>query len=386
MKNDYKDGGMSITDTECLNRALKLRQFIRAKESGHEIAKIQAFLTGSQNIINEYCSITNLDPISESAQGTINILMDYNRSVFEQTEEEIYENDTLIINEVSSINLVKYFRRQKKDLISCLLIPITNGGINTLGELIQTYEHENDETQNKRMETILKYIPKNLIKIAKCFNENINSDNEKVEYIMTSPQNWTNISEITVKQLQIVLKTALNKVEKLDFDNKLGIIGFDTENVINFRQKCKNPKLRNIYFRLIHNDFFTHSRMKRYRMTTTDKCPRCGETEDSRHLTWECSHSRKIWDLYNSLMAKSNMNCEKVELYEDVFKPGKTTASCLIKIRVIQEMIQIERPKNWKEENITNICRELMKIENYNSKEMKTLPKFIEKWKFFFKT
>jgi hypothetical protein len=83
--------------------------------------------------------------------------MDYNRSVFEQTEEEIYENDTLIINEVSSINLVKYFRRQKKDLISCLLIPITNGGINTLGELIQTYEHENDETQNKRMETILNY-------------------------------------------------------------------------------------------------------------------------------------------------------------------------------------------------------------------------------------
>jgi len=107
-------------------------------------------VTGSQNIINEYCSTTNLDPISESAQGTINIIMDYNRSVFEQTEEEIYENDTLIINEVSSINLVKYFRKKKKDLISCFLIPITNRGINTLGELIQTYEHENDETQNKK--------------------------------------------------------------------------------------------------------------------------------------------------------------------------------------------------------------------------------------------
>jgi hypothetical protein len=27
--------------------------------------------------------------------------------------------------------------------------------------------------------------------------------------------------------------------------------------------KCKNPKLRNIYFRIIHNDFFTHVRMKK---------------------------------------------------------------------------------------------------------------------------
>jgi hypothetical protein len=28
------------------------------------------------------------------------------------------------------------------------------------------------------------------------------------------------------------------------------------ENIIKFRKNCKNPKLRNIYFRLIHNDFF----------------------------------------------------------------------------------------------------------------------------------
>jgi hypothetical protein len=37
---------------------------------------------------------------------------------------------------------------------------------------------------------------------------------------------------------------------------------------------ARNPKLRNIYFRLIHNDFFTGVRMKKYRMTKDDECPR----------------------------------------------------------------------------------------------------------------
>ena len=71
-----------------------------------------------------------------------------------------------------------------------------------------------------------------------------------------------NIHSITVKELQVTLKNALKKIEALDVKNKLGIDNFDEENITRFRNNCKNPNLRNIYFRLIHNDFFTRVRIK----------------------------------------------------------------------------------------------------------------------------
>ena len=43
LKNDYGEGGLNITDVDCLNKALKLRQYIRAGKSSHPISSIQRF-------------------------------------------------------------------------------------------------------------------------------------------------------------------------------------------------------------------------------------------------------------------------------------------------------------------------------------------------------
>ena len=40
-KNEYLDGGLNMTDVNCLNRALKLRQFVRANSVDHPIKIIQ---------------------------------------------------------------------------------------------------------------------------------------------------------------------------------------------------------------------------------------------------------------------------------------------------------------------------------------------------------
>ena len=40
-KNGHERGGLNITDVECLNKSLKLRQFIRASSADHPIRKIQ---------------------------------------------------------------------------------------------------------------------------------------------------------------------------------------------------------------------------------------------------------------------------------------------------------------------------------------------------------
>jgi hypothetical protein len=144
----------------------------------------------------------------------------------------------------------------------------------------------------------------------------------------------------------------------------------------------KNPKLRNIYFRLIHNDFFTHVRMKKYKMTETYECPRCGGSEDMRHLLWDCSHASHIWSIYNNIMNK--VNHRRTENFEDVFTPGDNQPTCIVKIKLIQQLIQIDRPKNWNEEKLKKIIEQTMSTDLYNAtKNEAMLIKHKARWKNF---
>jgi exonuclease III len=386
MKNDYDKGGMKVTDVECLDKSLKLRQVIRANNSKHVIAKIQAFALGNrvdENYIKqEYHSITKKEAICSSAQETINFITDYNRKQNEELEENEYESDRNLINEVSSIHLETYLKRKKKVFSLCILRPITSYGISTLGELLQAYEHETNSNLNKSMLLIIKSFPKSLIEIARCYNDEINEITQSIEYIQTSKNRRTEINIITTKEIQVILKNALNKVEKMNFNNKLNIDDFDVSNIITFRNHVKNAKLRNIYFRLIHNDFFTHSRMKRYKMTDSDLCPRCKEVETTKHLLWECRHVQHIWKLFNEYMTKLGISEGKIQEYEQVYEAGRSAGVTTIKIKIIQQLIQIQRPANWDQNNLESLVSEIVKIDYYNFKASHQIPKFATKWNF----
>ena len=63
LKNEISEGGLNITDIDCLNRALKLKQFIRANNSKHPIKQIQ-----------KYCS-------EKSGYNSTGILKEYNKMI-----------------------------------------------------------------------------------------------------------------------------------------------------------------------------------------------------------------------------------------------------------------------------------------------------------------
>ena len=385
MKNDYEQGGLRVTDVECLDRSLKLRQYIRAESSKHAISNIQKYVTekGSSNIIRqEYVNIAMDEPICSSAQDTINKLTDFNRKSYEDQMTEEYENDKNLIEEVSSINLVSYLKRQGRTMSLCVLRPLTRNGILTLSDLIQAYEHERDEKINMAMKIIISSFPKTLINIAKCFNEEINSEINGLIYLQTSLNSRMLIETVSTKEIQSILKITLKKVESLNFETKLGLTEYDPNSVLVFRNYCKNSKLRNIFFRLIHRDFFTYVRMKKYKMTETDSCPRCVGTETINHLLWECPHAKKIWDLFNNFMSKWGKTEESVQSYENIYKVGLYPGPALIKIRVIQELIQIDRPKNWDIEKIESLVENLLRTEQYIANQNYTSEKFKSKWKF----
>jgi hypothetical protein len=115
MKNEYSKGGMKVTDVDSLNKSLKLKQFIRAMSSSHAISNIQAHLsTDNKRIKQEYSTVNNEEKVCESAQETLNILCDYNRKRYQELSLDKVETDRILIDEVSSINIGVYLKRNNR--------------------------------------------------------------------------------------------------------------------------------------------------------------------------------------------------------------------------------------------------------------------------------
>jgi hypothetical protein len=262
----------------------------------------------------------------------------------------------------------------------CILKPILNEGITTLGELTLAYEHEHNNKVGKAMKIILNSFPSTLRKIAECYCEDINNTRDRLRHVLVSPSRRVPIESIMTKELQSILKIAMKKVQNIDFKTRLNF-DYDSTNIIRFRLNCKNAKLRSIYFRLIHKDFFTYVRMKKFKMTQTDKCPRCGITESISHLLWECTQANNIWREYNKFLMKTSQQKDCVNDYQSIYSVAKTPATILIKIRVIQELIQMARPTCWNEEKMEALVKDLISTEKYIANKNYTVDKFFKKWK-----
>ncbi len=79
-------------------------------------------------------------------------------------------------------------------------------------------------------------------------------------------------------------------------------------------------------------------------------------------------------------MTKTKNVSDKVLQYQDIFITPQKSSITLIKIRIIQELIQIERPKNWSKETFNDKIKEIVRIEKYNYTVRKEETKFSIKW------
>ena len=383
LKNEYAEGGLNMTDIECLDKSLKLRQFIRAGRSSHPIRVIQQYCLeqlGYKDVVQqEYHSITKKEGVTRSAQITINDICDYTRESIKMDLER-YVNNIIATNLIASINIRTYLLRQNKILVQCLYTPLRNDGIEKLHELCTEEEIERERERLKRIRMVTVNFPVELIEIAGAYDENVNRDSLGLTHILMKDGSWKEIDKITTKELQWILKSALGKIESQDFCRKLGIDSFDKENIMKFRRQCKNVKLRHIYYRLISKDFFAKDRMYNRRMVSDNICLRCGGIETYRHLIWECNEARRIWRVYNEYMDSIGHSEVKVEVYEEVFKVENISAVSTVKMKIIQEMIQIIRPISWNDERMKDIVMTLKSTELYNAGIVRKLDKVRLKW------
>ena len=70
-----------------------------------------------------------------------------------------------------------------------------------------------------------------------------NSFDSSYKNILINEETWKELEKITTKDIQKLLKDAMNKISKQDFNTKLGIANFNINDITKFRSHCKNVKL-----------------------------------------------------------------------------------------------------------------------------------------------
>jgi hypothetical protein len=120
-------------------------------------------------------------------------------------------------------------------------------------------------------------------------------------------------------------------------------------------------------------------------MTDFAECERCGAEETTKHLLWECSFSQLAWKIFNTFLEEKNLGLDKIVSYEKIFDFGGTSCATLIKLRIINEFLQIERPKHLAKSKICTLINQLIITEKYKAIKNQKLDKFKERWIFLIK-
>jgi hypothetical protein len=75
----------------------------------------------------------------------------------------------------------------------------------------------------------------------------------------------------------------------------------------------------------------------------------------------------KMWSLYNNVL-KTDLNSKfSINRFEDIFNFDTGVRENRLKIKLINELIQIERPTFWSKHKVSSIITEMKAIEKYIS-------------------
>ena len=101
-----------------------------------------------------------------------------------------------------------------------------------------------------------------------------------------------------------------------------------------------NIKLKSMMLRVIQGDVYCGSRLKKFGMTDTDGCPRCGQSEDIDHQLFSCHYTKILWSLVSGITGIPNNNLSNVLGISDFHDKSTLT----LHAELIRILMAIDRP------------------------------------------
>ena len=317
LKMTFEKGGLQVPDIKFLNKALKVKQFIRSMKTRHPINFIQKFQLERTGYFEyykcEYAKICKTDPVVATYQETCKLLTDKMRNPCNMLP--IPEPSTIqdSINVVASTDILEYLKIKNFPLIIARYSRLANLGISSFYQLVNESRFPRSDSIGDLANYILKFFPIPWV-TSVLSADDLNQD---ITYEAEFPS--TNLTlchseQITVKLIRKTLVETINVApypylnhEKFQLDNVE-----HNEPFVLLRKAIHTPRDRFFKYRILQGDIFCNERMYRFKMINSPHCTYCernAEIETIKHLLWDCPRSQNVWNNLNNIIIRShNLN------------------------------------------------------------------------------
>ncbi len=283
MLTETDKGGFGMADLELTVKASHIRRYHQVMSSMvHPIAELQITLGAT----DYFRSKPNLD-IDDVTTSVMKTLTEHNLTALEQMgiQHEAIDTGlnyallnskiTDLVTKPRSREMATLQRRQLLTLCDVLRSP--GDSITLLYRICKPVLSRHIIALQNRPDIIIGNVEGRL-------NETI-YDREKKTSIK--------ISSLPSKQIRYILQhnylltTTKRLAVTTDQATKL------YKNIVNLVSIQNKTKM----LRLIHGDVYCGSRLKKFKLSTNDRCVRCFEEETIQHLLLECNYTKTIWSL-----------------------------------------------------------------------------------------
>ena len=104
--------------------------------------------------------------------------------------------------------------------------------------------------------------------------------------------------------------------------------------------KLTNVRSKTTLLRAIHGDIYCGTHMKKFGMTDSDLCSRCGFPETIAHQIMECSYVTKIWEIVSNLTGIKIKNLNQILGHD----PTHDKITLTLHAEIIRQLLAITRP------------------------------------------
>ena len=304
------------------------------------------------------------------AQLTINRLTDEMRKV------KVSEFNANHVNLIAAIDVVEYLERKKHSLALCYFKNLFRLGIEKYSQLVRESKFPRSDNIKKLAEVVLNSFPKEWLELMEM--DNINEDIIPYEFIPVGGKTKKR-SEISVKDIKVALLGKKQSDLSFPYNIKLGIVNHENINpFIASRVSNHSVALRFFKYRLLHCDIYTKERMLRFKMTQDDLCDFCGRREDIRHMLWDCTRVKVMWENINAVFADF-VNGRSIT-FETIFVGFAPTEPILESIitRITRSIVARDRSNSL---SVNVIKQEIVDHCICNIYRLTKVGKSSEKWK-----
>jgi len=208
LKLPYNRGGLQVPDVGFLNKALKIKQFLRAMKTNHPINLVQKFqleeLGYDDYFKIEYARICPRDPVIKGFQGACNFLTDSFRANCDRLP--LPDPDTIIgpASVVASTDVLEYLMRKKKLMIINRFGALVNHGITSYKEVLNESQYPRSDYLGALSTYILSFLP-NGWKEAIMNNDYIDAEISYENEFPSQNLQLVNHNLVTVKSIRNTL-------------------------------------------------------------------------------------------------------------------------------------------------------------------------------------